>query len=462
MEDGLIPWIGIAMPKVCNLSIISCLALLSLLIGCQEDLSPIPNINTPKKFPSQTMQYLPKSNLTSQAWWHEIRDPELNRLVDLALKNNLDLHIAINNLERAQGQLKEVQLSWLPVLDLLAGYSTNPVFASPGTFYSGLPLYTINIVKQIKQQQLEQYNIDYYQAMLDGVKLSVIGQVTLAYLTLIAEQEQLCLLNNLDYDAKHLIKIRQQDIQVGLKNMIDIPDLLSAEKKIVAQIALVKHNIVASQNALHYLLNENPGKILSIQHFATLEFTKFKPGSLPASVLRNRPDIIMAAAAAEKAGASVDIAYSYFFPVLKLDQFMGQISSPKNMFAQFTDAYGNWELAPSTLGRIETQQAEYLAKRNEYIKTVRKVLREVDTDFSLNKKITEYYLATKAAEKDYQEKYNLQEGLLRSGLVSYNFVLESKIELDNLKIVTNQSKLQLASSLVSLYQDLAAGYKYSQ
>ncbi|HEL8434116.1 TPA: TolC family protein, partial [Legionella pneumophila] len=51
--------------------------------------------------------------------------------------------------------------------------------------------------------------------------------------------------------------------------------------------------------------------------------------------------------------------------------------------------------------------------------------------------------------------------LLKSGLMSYKELLESKIYLDTLALSTNQAKLELAMSLVMLYQDLAGGYACS-
>ncbi|HGH3280733.1 TPA: TolC family protein, partial [Legionella pneumophila] len=64
-------------------------------------------------------------------------------------------------------------------------------------------------------------------------------------------------------------------------------------------------------------------------------------------------------------------------------------------------------------------------------------------------------------QEDYQHKYKLQNGLLKTGLMSYKELLESKVYLDNLALSTNQAKLELAMSLVMLYQDLAGGYAYS-
>lgn len=134
---------------------------------------------------------------------------------------------------------------------------------------------------------------------------------------------------------------------------------------------------------------------------------------------------------------------------------------PDSTFEQATDAYVNWTINPNTLGKISVSKGVYNAKLAEYVKTVRLILKEVDNAFSANKRMREQFLSYRHAQEDYQHKYKLQNGLLKSGLMSYKELLESKVYLDTLALSTNQAKLELAMSLVMLYQDLAGGYACS-
>lgn len=446
----------------------SCLSAILTIAGCSWLSSPTtPQVNSPKQFDQAQLNYQSLESLPYLAWWQQFNDPKLNALIESGLKNNLDLEVALANLEQAQGQLRQVQLSWIPVVPILAGYSSNPGFGDIGTFYGIWPQYTINIAQLIKQQERAKYNLEMNKAMVDGVRLTVIGQVSSGYFTLIAQQEQLALLNRLNNDMSELVKILKQEVGIGLKDNVDLTGLMSQQQLIQAQISIATHNIILSQNTLRYLINQNPGTVTNSNNFAKLDFDKFKPGSLPATVLQNRPDLKMAEYAVKSAHAGVGVAYGNLFPSLQLDSFFGAgagngvVGKPAT-YAPFQDAYINWGINPSTFGEIEAQKGAYQAQVYRYIQTVRKILKDVDNDFSANRQYSSNYQSTQQAWNDLAEKYKLQQGLYQTGIMSYTQLLNNKIQLDNLALTVNQAKLQQAITVVNLYQDLAGGYKYQK
>lgn len=215
----------------------------------------------PKKFPSSTKAYKTVDNLPYMAWWQQFNDSELNHLIEAGLKNNMDVHIAIGNLQQAQGELKQVKLSWLPLVQIFAGYSTNPALGAPGAFYGVWPYYFVNIMKLYSQQKQAKFNVEIRRAAVDGMRLALIGQIASSYFTLMAQLEQLKLLQQLDKDLKSLIRLSQGEIKIGLENDINLAQLQTDERLIVAQMKPVLSNIVLSKNALRYLINENPGPI---------------------------------------------------------------------------------------------------------------------------------------------------------------------------------------------------------
>lgn len=436
------------------------LLLIKIVTGCNKSIDPQrPDL---ARFPSITKEYKPVDNLPYVAWWQHFHDLELNQLIEIGLKNNMDIHIAMGNVKQAQGELQQVKLSWIPTLKLFAGYSTNPALGSPAAFYGAWPYYVLNIMQLYTQQKQATYTLQLYEATVDGVRLALIGQIASAYFTLIAQLEQLHLLQQLDNDLKSLIVLSEQDIKIGLVNELDLAQLQSDEQLIAAQMKPILYNIVFSENALRFLINETPGRVKNKNNFATLDFTRFKPGSLPATVLNNRPDMKMAEYALKASRTGVLIAYSNFFPALQLDDFLGNVNLPHGNFAQAVDTYVNWTITPSALGNITAQKGAYQAQTAEFIKTIKRILREVDTDYSANKRMNEQFIAYLHAEEDYRRKYKLQQGLLNTGLISYKDLLQSRVYLDNLALSTNQAKLELAMSLVALYQDLAGGYAYQR
>lgn len=427
--------------------------------------TPEPNI--PIQFNSPTANYTNIESLPYLAWWKNFNDPMLNQLIESGLRDNLDISIALSNLEQAQGQLKQIELSWIPFINLYAGYSSNPAFGNIGTFYGAWPQYTLNIAKLIKQQQQAKYNVEITRAMIDGVRLTLIGQISIAYFSLIAEQEQLKLLQQLDNDLVELISLNKNEIKIGLKDNIDIAKFIVNEKQVLAQINQVQHNIVLSQNSLHYLLNQNPGSIKGSNNFAMLNFSTFKPGNLPSTVLQNRPDLLIAKNKLGSSFAGVGVAYASLFPSIQLDSFFGSSSGngtigTPSTYTPMNDSYLNWGINPSTFGQIEAGKGAYQANVYQYIQTVRKILKDVDNSFSANLEFSKSYSNTYQACLAQNNKFKLQQGLYKTGIMSYPDLLLNKVDLDNLALSLNQSKLQQALSVVSLYQELAGGYKYSE
>lgn len=442
------------------------LGILITLSGCSWLSSPsLPTVTPPQQFNSSNSDYTSIESLPYLAWWQQFKDPQLNNLIESSLKSNLDLSIALSNLEQAQGQLRQVQLSWIPLVNLYGGFSSNPGFGAPGTFYGIWPQYTLNIAKLIEQQKLANYNLEMTRAMVDGVRLTLIGQVSSGYFTLIAQQEQLRLLGQLNTDLNALIDLRTQEIKIGIKDTIFLAELISQQKLVHGQLAIAEHNIVLSQNSLRYLLNQNPGQIKTTDNFAQINFASFKPGGLPVNVLQNRPDLKIAEYALKAAHSNVGVAYANLFPDLQLDGFFGGVSKTNSFttpgsYGPFQDEYVNWGINSSTFGQIEAGKGAYQAQVYKYIQTVRKILKDVDNSFSANRQYSNNYQDTRLAWQDLADKYKLQQGLYQIGTLSYPQLLESKIILDNLMLSVNQARLQQAISLVNLYQDLAGGYKY--
>lgn len=436
------------------------------LVSCSWLSDPkTPTVDLPQQFASQDNVFQNVESLPYLAWWQQFNDSKLNYLIESGLKSNLDVSIALSNLDSARGQLSKIQLSWIPFVNLYTGYTTNPAFGNAGTFYGIWPQYTINIMQLLKQQELAKYNLEMSRTMVDGVRLTVIGQISTAYFTLIAEQEQFKLLMILSNDISKLVKVYYDKISVGLDQNINIADVLVEQKMIDAQINIVQNNIQLSQNSLRYLINQNPGGIDTQGNFAKIDFNLFKPGNLPATVLQNRPDIKIAEYQVKASHTSVAIAYSSLFPSLQLDSFFGAgsgngtLATPNNYFP-IQDDYINWGINPSTFGQIEAQKGTYQAQVYNYIQTVRKALRDTDNGMSSNQQYSMNYINTVKAKHAFDKRCNLRNDLYQTGIIGLQDILSDKIQQDKLAIRVNETKLQQAITLVNLYQELAGGYKY--
>ena len=398
------------------------------------------------------------------AWWHQFNDPVLNHLIYTGLEHNNDLHVAMANVEAAQGELKRIKLNWIPSLSAALGYSSFPYLGYPGVLATIIPTYTLNIFTQIKEQQRAKYELKITQNMRDTVKLAVIAQVSASYFRLMAETEQLNLLLQVDRDLTAQVNIFQSTYQSGLTSNITHVTKESTLSIIKASEEVIKRNKVVNQNMIQYLLDENPEHFILKRHFRALDPYRAEVSLLPLTVLENRPDMIQAIHELRATNAGIGIAASHFLPTIQLSAARGDIATIPNGSTLGMPVYFNQALIGmplitfTTLGDVAKARGLHKASYYRYLNTFRKVLREVDTDLSAHDFYQQRFDKAVHAERHRREVYQLNKALYQQGIISYAELLDEKIKWDKIRILVNQHKLDVLLVIVRLYQDLALGY----
>ncbi len=104
------------------------------------------DVDIPETWHAQDENYTNSDEeLVNLPWWQQFDDPTLNALVDKALLENNSLQAAMANVEAAEGELKRIQLQWVPEIDAIAGYSSWPDVGFPGVLgYPDLPSISLN------------------------------------------------------------------------------------------------------------------------------------------------------------------------------------------------------------------------------------------------------------------------------------------------------------------------------
>ncbi len=440
------------------------LGLFSILIsGCS--LNPDyakPEVRIPEQWSSHDKHIIMTDSvrLPELAWWQQFDDPQLNNLIQEALQQNNDVHLALANLENAQAELKQVQLNWIPGVSVWTGYSQMPNLGNPGSFFGVFPLYAINIFQQIKQQKSAEYQLEASEYAKDSVRLTVIGQVSASYFTLLAQTQSLQYEQALLKNNQNLLELYQSQYRFGIISQDDIEKQKSQIQQIQSQIAITQHNIFVSKNALHFLLNQNPGNMLLKNSFKNIDSNTIIPGNLPASVLNNRPDIQASEALLKAATANIGVASSNLLPSIRLDSFLGD-SEIVNGYSTLNEAYTSIPvLEPTVFGQIKSSQAEYKAGYIQYINTIRKALQSVDNDLSAYSAYTQQLESNQLAWTNEMKECQLVNSRYRHGIDSQVEVIQCQIKLDDFSLLLNQNKLEKMMTIVALYQDLAGGYRH--
>ena len=426
-----------------------------------------PDITTPKKWHSR--DYLSEdsnANLPLTAWWQKFNDPQLDSLIEDALKNNNNIQVAIGNIEAAKGQLQQIQAAWIPTMNLGAGYTNAPAYLTPIGYVVGLlPTYALNVFQLIRSIEYAKANLAAVRAAKDAVRLSIITQTVGGYFTLLGQDYLLKLQQQLVADLAELLKLANLQYKKGLISLYSLQQYEQQYEQANAQIPILHNNIVKAQNTLRLLLNQNPGEIKRGEVLMALKSNNITPINLPSKVLQNRPDVRQAEQQLIAANANIGVAISTFFPTIALTNNVGSGSQQLNsLFSGSSDFWNKQILATmpilsfGTYGQIKQAKGLYYAAYYNYVQTVRGAFAAVDTDLSAHE---QYYKSLTSQIKLYESSrvaYDLATKSYHKGLYSLPTLLNNKVTMDNALITVANSKISQLNTIVQLYQDLAGGY----
>lgn len=443
-----------------------------------------PDVATPNAWAHNNNLSESTANLSDISWWEKFNDPVLNNLINQALENNNNIQMAIGNINAASSQLKQINMAWVPVIDLGGSVTTGQVLNLNGvppiggapvsntsdfTFYQGglIPAYSLNIMKQLKQADVAKLNLAANRYAKDAIRLAVISQVVGSYFSLLALNEQLEEQKQLIADLSEGLHLTNIQYKNGLATLNDVQQYEAQLQSAKMNIPVTEDNIVHTENALQVLMNKNPGIIDTNNKFENIKTDGKIPGNLPSTVLRNRPDILQAEEQLKSANVNIGVAYSNYFPTITLTSpvgaFSSQLTSLFNPSGDFWAATAAVNLPILNLGInqiVKKSKAQYYIAYYNYVQTVRNAFAEVDNNLSTVVKMQnkrdaadKMYTATKLNAKLNQTNYKL-------GYISYPDSISSKINADNSKAIVTQTKLQQLQAIVSVYQSMAGGYNY--
>lgn len=426
-----------------------------------------PDTQDPSAFPSRdSLAVTESANLPMMAWWKSFNDPQLNSLIESALKNNNNIQTAIGNVIAAEGSLRQVQFNWIPTASVSGAYNSQS-FIGEGYSFSATPAYTLNIFQQIRAQEYAKANYEAMRAAKDAVRLSVISSTVTGYFTLLGQDYQLQLQKQLVDDLGGLLNFAKLQYKEGYISLYQVQSYEQQYDSAKAQLPIIENNIVASQNALRVLLNQNPGDIKRGLKFTELNSYGVIPANLPSQVLRNRPDVRQAEQQLIAANANIGVATAQFFPSISLTGTGGTAASALN--GLFTAGSDYWVKSAALsmpilnfgiYGQIEQAKGQYYASYYSYLQTVRSAFASVDNDLSAHQQLT---ISLDTQKKLYDSSvlaYKLAEDSYKNGLYSKPTLLQNAVTMDQAALTVQQSKLQQLGTIVQLYQDLGGGYGY--
>lgn len=455
-----------------------------LLASCAPDLGPVPNPSTPDTYATAKSFAGPESQWPDEKWWLSYQDPELDSLIETALRGGPDVKIAEARLREAEGERQQSGASLWPNLSADASAGPNEISLNQGfpeQFKSFLP-------KGWHDQGQITANFDYDLDLLGKNRAALaaatseaeaaridVAAARLALSTSVASAyADLLRLTSDRAAAQDAVDVRKQSAALvhlrAAQQLENAGVVAQADAQIgaaQADLDAIDGNIAKTRNAIAALLGKGPDSGQEIPLPSNPHLGPFGlPRNLAADLIGRRPDIVAARLRAEAAADRIDVAHADFYPNIDLSADYGlQSFDIKDLFTA-DSLIGH--VGPAIHlpifsggiieGRYRSARAEYDEAVAQYDRALSNALREVADSIADQRTISNELTHSRQSLSEVENAYRIAKLRYQGGLSRYLDVLTAEdtllVERRNVADLTAQS----FSQNVELVRALGGGF----
>jgi NodT family efflux transporter outer membrane factor (OMF) lipoprotein len=423
-------------------------------------------------------------------WWKSLKDPELDSLVDRAVKSNLDLEIALSRLQQARTYetvvlgyaLPDVEASAAAARgtgsDLARGRAEQPLVSADNA--AGLQqintlagfdaVWELDIFGKYRRAfEVARADTQAALAARNGVLTSVVADVVRAYVDLRGFQIQVGVLHQAGDVLRESLRIVNIRYQRGITNELDVALATRELNTLQAQIAPLEAQVAAAQYTLAVLLGEYPESI--VQELAKPALIPSMPGAaapgLPLDLLKRRPDVTQAERELAAATARIGVATASLFPAVGV---VGSIGSQSQGWGTSPNiAKHIWSFGPSAVwplldfgaldAEVDIADLQAHLQLLNYRRTIINAVQEVDTALDAYaaeqdrlKNLGDAMIAGQRAVDLATERYN-------RGLTDFLNVVDAERQFYDLQLHYAIAQVAQGEQFVQLYKSLGGGWQ---
>ncbi len=446
----------------------------------------------PESFGKTAQTQDANNNTATLAWKDYFKDQNLIDLIDVAIKNNQELNITLQEIEIAKNDIRVKKGLLLPTAGLRAGAGVEKVgrYTSQGAgdatteikpgvetpdplgdfTISAYANWEVDIWKKLRNSKKAALNR--YLATVEGknfVITNLIAEVADSYYELIALDNQLDIVKQtikLQTNALEIVKVQKQAAratELGVKKFeAEVLTSQSMEFDILQQIK-------ETENKINFLLGRYPQEIkrTSNTNFLSLLPAAVSSG-IPSQLLANRPDIKQAELELVASKLDVKVARAEFYPSLDITAAIGvQAFKPSYLFTMPESLLYSLagDLVAPLINRnaikaeFASANARQLQALYNYDRTVLNAYLEVSNQLSKIENLQKGYDLKSKQVDALNTSIDVSNDLFRSARVDYFEVLMTQRDALEAKLELIDTKKEQLNAAVHVYRDLGGGWK---
>ena len=410
----------------------------------------------------------------SLVWFDLLRDPELRKLIETALRENRDVRVATATIAEFRAQYGVAKGDFFPQITLNAqGGRTKTVVGSLGSFTYNQLQATANLAWELdfwgrirRSTEAARNDLLAQRENQRAVILTLVGDVATAYLQLRQLDLELEISRRTLAANRETYRLARRRFDQGLISELDVRQFESEVASPAASVAQLEGQITQAENQISILVGRNPGGIPRGRPLTEVLGGLAVPAFVPSSLLERRPDVRQAEAQLHAATARIGVAKGDLFPRITVTGDYGTFSqNTDNLFKKNTEIYqilGGVSMPLFTGGRVGKQvdvaRARAEQSRYSYEQTVLTALREVE-DAIAGVRASRNQVAAQQTQVDaLRRALRLAEMRYQAGASSYLDLLDAQRSLFGAELSLAQVQGQQATAAVTLYKALGGGW----
>ncbi len=423
-------------------------------------------------------------DISKIGWRDFFVDDRLRRVIQLGLDNNQDLRLAAANVLQAQAQYRAQRADLFPAIGVsgTGTYTNTAQFAASAggalggggvqdvqnfSVSGGITSFELDLfgrVRNLSRAAQEQYFAS--TEAQRATRVSLIGEIASAWLTLASDREQLAIAQNTLQAFQQSLELTRAQFRIGTASELESRQAETNYESARNDVATAQTRIAQDINALQLLTGAPVAAELLPETLGDAKATiDALPGNVPSEVLLRRPDVLQAEHQLIAQNANIGAARAAFFPSLSLTATAGSIASTiGKLFGSGTDTYAvspTASLSIFNFGKNQANLAYSRASRDAavatYQRTIQTAFREVADALAQRGTIDEQLRAQSARANAAEVAARLSDARYRAGVDSFLTALDSQRSAYAAEQQLVTTRLTRATNLVTLYRTLGGG-----
>ncbi|MDR5853735.1 efflux transporter outer membrane subunit [Caballeronia sp. LZ062] len=410
-------------------------------------------------------------------WRDFFVDARLQRLIDIALKNNRDLRTSVLNIQAAQAQYRIVRSELFPSVAAQAGQSKQRTPRDLSLFGQTISnSYSVGLnasweidlfgrVQSLKDQALAQYFSTAYARK--AFEISLISQVASQYLQVLQADDLLQVTQQTLKTTQASYNIVKLQFDNGTASELDLSQSQTAVETAAANLQAQQRARAQAVNALALLIGEPiPEDLPAGMPLNEQDLLTDIPAGLPSDLLTRRPDIMEAEQNLLAANANIGAARAAFFPSISLTGSFGTLSP--TLGGLFKPGSAAWSFAPTitlpifqggqNLANLDLANIQKNIQIAAYEKAIQSAFRDVADGLAARGTYDQQIQALERDTAAEQRRLDLSTMRYNQGVDSYLNVLTAQQDLYSVQQTLITVRTERLANLVNLYQALGGGW----